>query len=61
MLTHYVQSLQGAEWLGILMLILAVTSFAAMVFWAFKIPAARIDRYGRLPLDPDMPAQEDHP
>jgi hypothetical protein len=60
-LTHYLQSLQGTEWLGILMLLLAISSFAAMVTWAFTIPAARIERYGRLPLDPDMPAQEDHP
>jgi hypothetical protein len=58
-LTPYVQSLQGIEWLGIVMLLLAVASFAVMVVWALRLPAATIDRYGRLPLDGAPPAGED--
>lgn len=59
MLTQYASSMQAADWLGIVMLVLAVASFAAMVVWAFRLPAATAERYGRLPLDGGSDAGED--
>jgi len=61
MLNQYVQAFQGLEVLGIVMLILAVTSFALMVVWALRLPASEVDRCGRLPLDIDPTPREDHP
>jgi hypothetical protein len=61
MVTHFVEALQGAEWLGVVMLILAVLSFAFTVIWALRLPAAEVERCGRLPLETPGASREDRP
>jgi len=58
MLQHYVESLQGVEWLGLVSLLFAITAFAGIVVWTFRLKDNEVARRGRLPLEGDTSIRE---
>lgn len=44
-------SLTGYDWIGVVVLLIAFTTFCAIVIWALTRPKKKIDRWAHIPLD----------
>jgi len=58
MLSQYLQSVTGIEGLGIVSLIAAVTAFAGVVVYAFRLDRNMMKAMAALPLESDTPPND---
>jgi cbb3-type cytochrome oxidase subunit 3 len=51
MVSEFFTSIAQASWIPAAMLVLAIISFAAVVFWVFRLDKRVVNEMARLPLD----------
>jgi hypothetical protein len=58
MLSQYLQTVTGIGELGIISLVAAVTAFAGVVVYAFRLDRDTLEAMAALPLESDTPRNE---
>lgn len=53
MLSHYLQSVQGIEVVGTLLLVISLIAFLAVVVWSIKADKEYVRTMSKLPLNDD--------